>query len=107
MDIYVQPIHIRWSDIDPNFHTRHSVYYDWGASCRLDYFGSQGLTTTLMQTLHFGPILFREECVFKREIRLGDQVRINLEILKARRDYSRWSIRHLIMKEADTVAAIL
>ena len=59
-----------------------------------------------MTQLHFGPILFREECVFKKEIRLGDKVTINLELLKSRRDYSRWTIQHTIMKN-DTVSAIL
>jgi acyl-CoA thioester hydrolase len=107
MQPFVRPIHIRWADIDPNFHVRHSVYYDWAASCRLDFLGSQGLTTGIMQTLHFGPILFREECIFKREIRLGDPVTINLEIVKGRRDYSRWTIRHTIMKDAETVSAII
>jgi acyl-CoA thioester hydrolase len=107
MQSFVRPVHIRWSDIDPNFHTRHSVYYDWGASCRLDFLNAQGLTTILMQTLHFGPILFREECLFKREIRFGDNMTINLELTKARRDYSRWSIQHTLMKDTETVAAIL
>jgi acyl-CoA thioester hydrolase len=60
-----------------------------------------------MTQLHFGPILFREECVFRKEVRLGDPVRINLRLTKGRRDYSRWSIRHEIFKGDDTVSAIL
>jgi acyl-CoA thioester hydrolase len=107
MQAFVTPIHIRWADIDPNFHARHSVYYDWTASSRLDFFIAKGLTTERMQELHIGPILFREECIFKREIRLGDPVTVNLELMKARRDYSRWTIRHLIMKNPETVSAIL
>jgi acyl-CoA thioester hydrolase len=100
-------VQIRWSDLDPNFHLRHSVYYDWGALSRISFLEQHGLTAHLMAKLHFGPILFREECVFKREIHLNDPVTINLELIKARKDYSRWTIRHTIYKNPETIAAIL
>ena len=29
---YTKPVEIRWSDLDPNFHLRHSVYYDYGVT---------------------------------------------------------------------------
>lgn len=25
------PVHLRWADMDPNFHLRHDVYYALGA----------------------------------------------------------------------------
>jgi acyl-CoA thioester hydrolase len=45
--------------------------------------------------------------VFKKEIRDGDKVTIDLNLLKARKDYSRWSLRHIIRKNGDTVSAII
>ena len=103
----MKQIQLRWSDLDPNFHLRHSVYYDWGALCRIEFLNEFHLTTDVMQRLHFGPILFREECVFKKEIRQGDRITIDLTLLKARKNYSRWSIRHVITKDEDIVAAVL
>jgi acyl-CoA thioester hydrolase len=107
MESFVKEVQIRWSDLDPNFHLRHSVYYDWGALSRIDFLESRGLTTAVMQRLHFGPIIFREECIFKKEIKRGDIVTISCDAIKARKDYSRWSIRHEIMKNGDTLCAIL
>jgi acyl-CoA thioester hydrolase len=107
METFIQPVQIRWSDLDPNFHLRHSVFYDWGALCRIEFLSKYGLTTEVMQQHHFGPIIFREECVFKREIRLGDPAYLTLELTKARKDYSRFTIQHTIMKNEETVAAIL
>ncbi|MFI5131665.1 MAG: acyl-CoA thioesterase [Chitinophagales bacterium] len=107
MDSFTKDIQVRWSDLDPNFHLRHSVYYDWGALCRIEFLYAYGLTTGIMNELHFGPILFREECVFKKEIRLGDKVTIGLKLLKGRRDFSRWTIQHDILKDNDVVSAIL
>lgn len=107
MEKFIQEIQVRWSDLDPNFHLRHSVYYDWGAYCRIAFLEQFKLPPNLMQQLGIGPVLFREEAVFKREIRFGDKVTINMELVKSRRDYSRWTIQHTIVKNGDTVAAIL
>jgi len=107
MKEFVKDIQLRWSDLDPNFHLRHSIYYDWGAFCRIEFLREFDLSARVMQQLHFGPILFREECVFKREIRDGDKITVDLSLLKARRDYARWSIRHQITKNGDTVSAII
>jgi acyl-CoA thioester hydrolase len=106
MEIFILPVQVRWSDMDPNFHLRHSVYYDWGALCRIEFLYKYELTSEIMRNLHFGPILFREECVFRKEIQLGDNVTINLELLKSRKDYSRWTIQHTIMKNGDTSAIL-
>lgn len=101
------PIQVRWADLDPNFHIRHSVYYDWGAMCRFEYLNAQGLTTALLQRLSFGPILFREECVFRKEVKYGDIITINLKLMKGKRDFSRWTIGHQIKKEGETICAML
>lgn len=107
MNEFIKTVQIRWSDLDPNFHLRHSVYYDWGAWCRVEFLNAYGLTAEVMQQLHFGPILFREECVFRKEIKSGDEVSINLQVIKSTNDYSRWSIQHHITKNGGTLCAVL
>lgn len=107
MENFTREVQVRWSDLDPNVHLRHSVYYDWGAFCRIAFLSGHQLTTELMHQLHIGPILFREECIFKKEIRLGDKVTIDLQLLRAKRDFSRWTIQHTIVKNDEAIAAIL
>ncbi len=60
-----------------------------------------------MQQLQIGPILFREECLFRKEIRLNDKVVIDLKTLSAKRDFSRFTIQHTIKKNDDVLSAIL
>lgn len=48
MEQFSKEIQIRWSDLDPNFHLRHSVYYDWGAWCRVEFLNEFGLTAEVM-----------------------------------------------------------
>lgn len=107
MNEFHRAIQIRWSDLDPNFHLRHSVYYDWGAFCRVEFLNAHGLTAEVMMQLQFGPILFREECVFRREIKSGDAVQISLQVTKSRKDFSRWSIKHQIFKNEGILCAEL
>jgi acyl-CoA thioester hydrolase len=107
MEKFIIPIQVRWADLDPNFHLRHSVYYDWAAMCRIEFLFEHGLTTEMMMKLQFGPILFREEAVFKKEVRLGDNITIDLELTKSRKDYSRWTFQHTIRKDKDESAIVI
>jgi len=104
---FIVPIQIRWSDIDQNRHLRHSAYYDYGATVRMKFLNEGGLTTKKMEELQVGPILFREEALFKREVTLEDKITVDVEICSACEDYSRWSLRHNFLKADGTVAAII
>ena len=107
MEKFSLPIQVRWSDIDQNRHLRHSAYYDYGATVRIACFSDHGLTNLKFEELHIGPILFREEAVFKREIKFEDRITIDMEVTKATADFSRWSIRHHFYKEDKTLCAII
>lgn len=107
MQSYSLPIQIRWSDIDANNHMRHSAFYDYGAWLRIMFLAAQGIDMQWMKENQNGPVLFREEAIFRREIKFEDKVTINVEITKATPDYTRWSLRHTFIKEDGTLAAII
>ncbi|MEP7258877.1 MAG: acyl-CoA thioesterase [Flavitalea sp.] len=107
MTIFTKNVSIRWSDLDPNFHLRHSVYYDLAAQQRIEVLQELGLTIQVMAAQHFGPVLFREECVFKKEIRLGQEVIINAKLAKVRADGSRWTIQQEFQSPDGTLLALL
>lgn len=107
MSVFSKEISIRWSDLDPNFHMRHSAYYDFGAQHRIEILEQQGLTMRIMQQQHFGPVLFREECVFRKEIHLGDTISISTKIGKMKDDASRWTIVHELRNQLGELCAVL
>ena len=107
MKSYSKPVEIRWSDLDPNFHLRHSDYYDMGAYVRMCFLTDYGLGLGVLSQNNIGPILFREECLFKREIKFGDAVTINLWLQQCSPTYSRWTIQHQILIDNETVAALI
>jgi acyl-CoA thioester hydrolase len=104
---FSKQISIRWSDIDPNFHVRHSVYYDLGAQQRIEILEQAGLGLKVMQEQSFGPIIFREECVFKKEIKLSDEITINVRMAGMKPDASRWTIQHQFLNAENKLCALL
>jgi acyl-CoA thioester hydrolase len=100
-------ISLRWADIDANFHLRHSVFYDLCAQQRMEALTSMGITLKTMQEQHYGPIIFREECTFRREIKLDDDVSIDLKIRYLSKDHSRFSFAHTFTKADGTYCATL
>ena len=107
MDKYSKTLEVRWADLDPNFHVLHSRYYDFGAYCRMAFLTEHGMTPAEMVEKNIGPVVFREECVFKREIKFGDQVEIFLKLRRCNADASRWSMEHEIWTNGDTLAALI
>jgi len=107
MQNFSKKLEVRWADLDPNFHVLHSKYFDFGAYCRMSFFVEHGITVQLMQEYHIGPIIFREECLFKREIKFGDEVAITLVLDKVSEDHRKWTMSHEIWINRDTLAAVI
>ena len=107
MTPFTKELSLRWSDLDPNFHVRHSVYYDFGAQQRVDILEQYGLTIKVMQENHIGPILFKEECIFRKELRYGQQIFVTTKIAKLNADASRWTIVHELTNDKNETCAII
>jgi acyl-CoA thioester hydrolase len=107
MEKYSKKLEIRWADLDPNFHVLHSKYYDFGAYCRMGFLTEHGITPAMMSENNIGPIIFREECIFKREIRFGDELEVFLKLSKCNEDSSRWSMVHELWTNGNTLAAFI
>lgn len=99
MKKFEKNIEVRWSDVDPNRHVRHSAYYEYGAHVRIRYFTECGFDSATMSQLNIGPILFKEECSFIKEIRPDDTISINVLKGEVSEDASRWILHHEIFNQ--------
>ena len=100
-------LNLRWSDLDPNFHLRHSSYYDLAAQERIDILNEYGITIEVLKEENVGPVLFKEQCEFKREIHLNSQIHILTKLLKMKHDGSFWIIQHEFLSEDDKLHALI
>ncbi len=107
MEVYIKKLEVRWADLDPNFHVLHSRYYDYGAFCRMSFFNEHGLTPAVLLDSKIGPIIFREECFFKKEIKFGDELEVNLKLSRCNESGSRWSMTHEIWTNQELLAAVI
>ncbi|SDZ93589.1 acyl-CoA thioester hydrolase [Desulfuromusa kysingii] len=106
MKSFTQNIQVRWSDLDPNGHVRHSVYFDYGAQARIAYLQKQGLGIDWMHRKGIGPVLFREEAQFHRELNAGDQLIIDVQLSGLSNDHRKWSMRHRILRGEEICATL-
>ena len=99
MEKFERQVAVRWADVDQNGHVRHSAYYDYGADVRIAFFRASGFANTRMAAMNIGPILFKEECSFLREIRPDDLITVNLQKGQINEDGSRWSLHHELFNQ--------
>lgn len=107
MSEYSKTYEVRWADLDPNRHLRHSVYLDYAAQTRVALFSDFGLSIDKIGKMGFGPILFREEIKYLREVNGMEEVTVYCELSWMYKDGSRWSFFHQMFKNDDTLVAEL
>ena len=95
----------RWADMDPNGHMRHSAYADYAADQRIILLAAWGYDIKEFARLRLGPILFREETVFRKEVHIGEEILVDSQLLSVNEDGTRWSILHTISKADGRLAA--
>ncbi|MEI5985451.1 MULTISPECIES: acyl-CoA thioesterase [Sphingobacterium] len=98
---------VLWSQIDANVHLRHSAYADFCAQARSNMLNQLGLSLSEFNQKKIGPILFREELNYLREIGLDERIKVSVEIIKFNVKNSRFSFRHEIFKENGVKAAVV
>lgn len=92
-----------WSQIDANRHLRHSAYADYGAQARSNMLYKAGLSLDEFAESQIGPILFREELIYHREILLDAYIQVTVVMTKYNQSNSRFSFRHEIYRVSDGI----
>ncbi len=98
---------VRWADLDPNRHLRNTAYSDYATHARFSVLIAHGFTPARFEELAFGPVVFREETRFLREVAMGDRVTIDVTVAGLSADCSRWRIQHHVHRADGSVAAVV
>jgi len=95
----------KWSDFDPNRHMRHTAYNDYAAELRVRFFQEHGLSMNEFAKLNIGPILFKEETSFYKEIHIGENIEVHMELEGVSKGIERWRFTHQIFNKDGVLAA--
>jgi acyl-CoA thioester hydrolase len=63
---------------------------------RIHFFKEVGFDTKKLRSFNIGPILFKEECTFIKELSLDDEVIINIQKGKMSENGAKWQLHHEI-----------
>jgi acyl-CoA thioester hydrolase len=106
-NIYSQNYTVRWSDLDANGHMRNTAFIECGMQVRLAFFAEHGFPFSEFQKQQFGPVIFREEIVYLKEVRMLETIRTSFHFSKLSDDGARFTLVNTLFKEADVKAAEL
>ena len=107
MQEFIYEDKVMWAQLDANMHLRHSAYADFAAQARLELLNHLGIDMGVFAALRIGPILFREELIYLKEVRLNDTIRMSCVLTRCRKDGSRWSFRQELFRGDGTRAAVI
>ena len=69
-----------WTDLDPNWHVANHAYIKYAADTRVSFFSELKLDRDKFNNLNIGPVLFYENMHYYKEIMMGIEFSIDVEI---------------------------
>jgi acyl-CoA thioester hydrolase len=104
---YAKTFEVIWADLDANAHMRHSAYADYGAQARIGFLTEHGFGLAEMHKHRVGPILFREDLRYLREVRASEKITVTCEAVGISPNRKHWKIRHRILRQDGEVACTI
>lgn len=89
---------VRWSDLDANRHLRNTVFSEYATHTRFRMLESHGFSQQQFEELRFGPVMFKEEVRYRREVHFGEEVLVNVLIDGLSPDGSHWKVRQEVFR---------
>ena len=71
---------VLWADLDANWHLANFSYLKYSTDARMSFFDSIGLTKENLLKKALGPVVFYEQIYYYKEILLGDEFYVSVEI---------------------------
>ena len=74
---YIQRFQIRYSDLDTNGHVANTSYLKFSLDTRIGYMLANGLTAEMMRESGFGPVVFREDISYLKELHVPEKIEVH------------------------------
>ncbi len=104
---FEQRYHVGWSDLDGNAHMGNASYLGYASDTRIHYFAQHGFTLARFASERFGPVVVRDELVYRKELRLMDEFVVDFELVGLSEDGMRFKVRNTFRNvSGDVVASV-
>ena len=98
---------VRWSDLDANRHVRNTIFSEFATHTRFRMLEAHGFGQDRFESLRFGPVMFREEIRYRRELVFGEEVGVNVLFAGLSEDGSQWRVHQEVTRAGGKQAAVL
>lgn len=98
---------VRWSDLDANRHVRNTIFSEFATHTRFRMLESNGFPQARFESLRFGPVMFREEIRYRRELLFGEEATVNVLFAGLSEDGSQWRVHQEVARANGKQAAVL
>lgn len=98
---------VRWADLDPHRHLRHSAFNDYGTHIRFTYLAEHGFGAEEFERRDFGPVILREEVRFLREVPQGDSITLDMRLVASSPRMTRFRLAHDVVRGDGVLAAVI
>lgn len=105
--IFEKTFHVGWANVDFNGHLGNTSFMDLAVDVRMFFFAENGFSIAEFQRQRFGPVIFKDEIEYYKEMYLLDQIRITFQGAALSKDASRFKIRNEFFREDGKLAARL
>jgi acyl-CoA thioester hydrolase len=104
-DRFEQKYRVGWSGLDANHHMGNISYLDRAHDTRMFFFAQKGFTMARFAAERFGPVVVRDELVYRKELRLLDEFTVDFELAGISQDGVRFRVRNTFRNAKNEVAA--
>jgi acyl-CoA thioester hydrolase len=98
---------VGWGDLDGNNHMGNTAILDRAADTRFQYFALNGFPGERFAAERIGPVILRDELVYRKELRLLDQFTVDHKVVGLSSDGVRFAIENTFRDVHDEVTAIV
>ncbi len=91
---FLKEFEIRWSDVDANRHLGNFAYINMMSHTRMSLMDRIGFGHHAMKQNGIGPILFREEIHYFKEVLPGTPIRVSAALKRVSEDFKFFSFEH-------------
>lgn len=98
---------VRWSDLDANRHVRNTIFSEFATHTRFRLLEEHGFPQARFESMRFGPVMFREEIRYRRELVFGEDVAVNVLFAGLSEDGSQWRVHQEVTRADAKQAAVL
>ena len=107
MKPFQQTFQVIWADLDPNAHMRHTAYNDYAAQVRFALFNDFDFPISKLVAEGYGPVLFKEETTFVREVFMNERIIVDCAAAAMRSDLKVWKFRQQVLKQDSQLACTI